>query len=40
MKIYIFDKVFENFDLKDPYDLEFLSITEGKNIVYNDIFRN
>jgi hypothetical protein len=29
MKIYIFDRAFENFDMKDPFDIEFLSLAEG-----------
>ena len=29
MKLYICDRVYENFDLKDPLDHEFLSYTEG-----------
>jgi hypothetical protein len=32
MKIYVFDQVFENFDIKDPLDLEFLNNIEGKII--------
>lgn len=29
MKIYICERVYENFDLKDPLDMQFLSDTEG-----------
>ncbi len=35
MKIYICDRVFENFDLKDHLDMQFLSDTEGIDINYN-----
>jgi hypothetical protein len=30
MKIKIYDRVFETFDFKEPLDLQFLAIAEGK----------
>eukprot|EP00347_Sterkiella_histriomuscorum_P004258 403361136 len=38
MKVYICDKVYENFDLKDSLDMQFLSETEGK--IYKYLYLN